>query len=762
MIAYAGCKIIPLRKLRVLGALCGEIIVNLRKSCITKRDILWLFLVFVLIFIMRLPASTQVVLDWDESVYFVVAQDIARGGELYQTVWDHKGPLLYFLFVPVIKLFGNNIVALRLFTTLYLIAAMLFVYLISTRVFATKISLIPPLIYGIFFQNFDGLASNGELLMMLPALIAVYCFISPGIHKVGQVSIPAASTAREEMAAIESRPTNYLLHLASLGIHKVGQVSIPAASTAREEMAAIESRPTNYLLHLASPGIHKVGQVSIPAASTAREVMAAIESRPTNYLHRNAALFISGVFSAMAVLVKPSALFTVAIVPAALLFTEIRQRRDWRALITKLFWYVAGGAMVFGVTLAYFAVRGTVGEFYRAFYEFNRAYVSTISPQRGFVNLLLFLESAVKSDVITILACISLIISLVLLIAFRHRYRDTDRRAFYFILSITLLSLVGVYWGRNMFPHYYLQMGFPFALSIGFALSLLKIDEKYLNVIIPAAIIVALVISDVPRNVKAFMVNYRMHENDVHYRVANYITADTTAQDKIFILGGQPIIYFLANRAAPTPYFFWLYHTELWLDILRIEESTLNAFSTQPPKYIIHRSHSWNPAHLLEFMRDRYYAEKVFADYTVYYSLPIPNETNTRAANLRINEHITLEAAAVDQHRSHIYTTFIWHATAPLPEDYSISVQLLDMDWNMVAQHDGYPVDGTRPTTTWQPTEVITDYRAVSIPEDLPVGEYQLIARVYSWQTGENLPVAAVDGAEYGDTIHLGAVQIGD
>ncbi len=33
MTAYVGGKIIPLRKLRVLCALCGEIIVNLRKSC---------------------------------------------------------------------------------------------------------------------------------------------------------------------------------------------------------------------------------------------------------------------------------------------------------------------------------------------------------------------------------------------------------------------------------------------------------------------------------------------------------------------------------------------------------------------------------------------------------------------------------------------------------------------------------------------------------------------------------------------------------
>ncbi len=38
MTAYAGDKIIPLRKLRVLHALCGEIIVNLRKFCNSYRE----------------------------------------------------------------------------------------------------------------------------------------------------------------------------------------------------------------------------------------------------------------------------------------------------------------------------------------------------------------------------------------------------------------------------------------------------------------------------------------------------------------------------------------------------------------------------------------------------------------------------------------------------------------------------------------------------------------------------------------------------
>lgn len=118
-------------------------------------------------------------MDWDEMVYFVVAQDIANGGSLYQTSWEPKGPVLFFIFVPVIKLFGNNIVALRIFTTAYLLISMFFIYLTAKKLFGSKIGIIAPLIYGSFFTGgkFGGLDSNRELFVMLPIIIATYCFV---------------------------------------------------------------------------------------------------------------------------------------------------------------------------------------------------------------------------------------------------------------------------------------------------------------------------------------------------------------------------------------------------------------------------------------------------------------------------------------------------------------------------------------------------------------------------------------------------------
>ncbi len=143
-----------------------------------KNELPALALVFVLIFLLRLPSSTELVIDWDETVYWIIAQDVAHGGSIYQTSWDNKGPLLFFVFVPVIKLFGNNILALRIFATIYLCITMLFVYLICRRLFGKRIGLVGPLFYGVFFtRSQGGLASNRELFMMLPIALATFCLV---------------------------------------------------------------------------------------------------------------------------------------------------------------------------------------------------------------------------------------------------------------------------------------------------------------------------------------------------------------------------------------------------------------------------------------------------------------------------------------------------------------------------------------------------------------------------------------------------------
>jgi hypothetical protein len=107
--------------------------------------------------------------------------------------------------------------------------------------------------------------------------------------------------------------------------------------------------------------------------------------------------------------------------------------------------------------------------------------------------------------------------------------------------------------------------------------------------------------------------------------------------------------------------------------------------------------------------------------------------------------------------------TLYWQAHATPPTSYSTLVHLLDGAGNVVAQADGPPAGGSRPTTSWRPGEVIPDTRRLDLPADLPPGDYTVLAGLYD--AGDSayprLP-ATVDGARREDgRVPLGTLAVG-
>lgn len=89
---------------------------------------------------------------------------------------------------------------------------------------------------------------------------------------------------------------------------------------------------------------------------------------------------------------------------------------------------------------------------------------------------------------------------------------------------------------------------------------------------------------------------------------------------------------------------------------------------------------------------------------------------------------------------------FHWEALQAAELDYSLFIHVLDVSGKLVAQADGYPRSGSRPTSSWTKDEVIVDPRQILLPPDLPEGEYALLIGWYDWQTGDRLPLA--DGSD--------------
>ncbi|MBI5928699.1 MAG: glycosyltransferase family 39 protein [Chloroflexi bacterium] len=88
-----------------------------------------------------------------------------------------------------------------------------------------------------------------------------------------------------------------------------------------------------------------------------------------------------------------------------------------------------------------------------------------------------------------------------------------------------------------------------------------------------------------------------------------------------------------------------------------------------------------------------------------------------------------------------ITATLWWTAEVQPPLDYSVSVFVLNTaTGQLVAQHDGPPLDGKAQTSTWTPGHFQYDQHQLALPDDLPPGSYTLGVKVY-YYAAQNSPL---------------------
>ena len=102
--------------------------------------------------------------------------------------------------------------------------------------------------------------------------------------------------------------------------------------------------------------------------------------------------------------------------------------------------------------------------------------------------------------------------------------------------------------------------------------------------------------------------------------------------------------------------------------------------------------------------------------------------------------------------------TLFWQALTRLPSDYTVFLHLRDGAGVTVAQRDGMPVEGSYPTSRWQPGETVIDPITLSLPENLPAGNYQFYVGLYRLETLERLAVANDLSGE--NAIFLGEISL--
>jgi hypothetical protein len=90
--------------------------------------------------------------------------------------------------------------------------------------------------------------------------------------------------------------------------------------------------------------------------------------------------------------------------------------------------------------------------------------------------------------------------------------------------------------------------------------------------------------------------------------------------------------------------------------------------------------------------------------------------------------------------------TLFWQSTSELSADYHVFVHLQNEDGSLVAQHDGVPLYGERPTWSWQEAEVLQDEHRLLLDDALPDGRYTLSVGMYDYPSGIRLPAVEPGG----------------
>ena len=133
--------------------------------------------------ILRIPFLPEP-LDRDEGAYGYIGQRILAGEVPYRDVFDHKTPVVYYIYAVIIKAFGGSVLSIRLFSTFYTMLTTLAVFYLAYLIFGSGIALLAAAFFAIFSSGplVQGTGANTEVFMVLP-LVGAFIFFLLGERK---------------------------------------------------------------------------------------------------------------------------------------------------------------------------------------------------------------------------------------------------------------------------------------------------------------------------------------------------------------------------------------------------------------------------------------------------------------------------------------------------------------------------------------------------------------------------------------------------
>jgi hypothetical protein len=116
---------------------------------------------------------------------------------------------------------------------------------------------------------------------------------------------------------------------------------------------------------------------------------------------------------------------------------------------------------------------------------------------------------------------------------------------------------------------------------------------------------------------------------------------------------------------------------------------------------------------------------------------------------VRLGETMVLESGALAPatlaRGDTLHLLLVWRPQQEINADYKVFVHVTDETGQPLAQWDGWPCLNMGSTSGWTAGEPVRDHVLIPLPEDLPTGDYSVVAGLYDETTGERLGDQAVE-----------------
>jgi hypothetical protein len=133
--------------------------------------------------------------------------------------------------------------------------------------------------------------------------------------------------------------------------------------------------------------------------------------------------------------------------------------------------------------------------------------------------------------------------------------------------------------------------------------------------------------------------------------------------------------------------------------------------------------------------------------------------------NYQLGEHIRLRrvrlSATTLKPGDTLTVVLIWTSDGQIQDDYTVFCHLLSESGQLVAQRDGPPIYGVRPTPSWRAGEAIEDSYDLLLGDGFAPGVYGLSLGMYDAESGLRVPAYGEDGQRLlEDRVTLGTIRV--